>query len=133
MRVVIDTNVYVSAFVFGKLPRAVLEHAETGDFELFVSAAIRAEIERTLRNKFGWSGNRIVEAVGPLWEIAQVISSVETVEASRDQADNRVLEIAVAAKADVVVTGDLDLLVLNPFRSIQILTPRQFLERITTY
>ncbi len=132
MRAVIDTNVYISAFVFGRLPRTILELAEEGRFELFASAAIRTEIERTLRDKFEWSENRIAEAVDPLWEVAQIIGSVKTVEASRDQTDNRILECAIAAKAGIIVTGDMDLLVLNPFRSIQILTPRQFLERLTT-
>ena len=53
-----------------------------------------------------------------------------TIEACRDPDDNRILECAVAGQADTIVTGDKDLIVLHPFRGIQILTVRQFLDTL---
>lgn len=63
MRVVADTNVIVSAFVFGGLPRRVLELAAMGHFELCLSEAIQAEVERVLENKFGWDRSTIQSSV----------------------------------------------------------------------
>jgi predicted nucleic acid-binding protein len=55
------------------------------------------------------------------------VEITETITDCRDAKDNKFLELAVSGKADCVVSGDSDLLVLNPFRGISILTPREFL------
>ena len=66
------------------------------------------------------------DALAPLVEIVEVVQQVR---ASRDPKDDRFLEVAVNGRADVVVTGDRDLLELNPFRGIAILTPAAFIAR----
>lgn len=130
MKAVVDTNVYISAFVFGKLPRAILEHAEAGSFELIASNHIREEIERTLRDKFQWPEGRIIQAIDPLWEIAHVGNPSKMMSLSRDKADDQILACAMEASADVVVTGDNDLLDIVAFEGIPILSPRQFFVRL---
>ena len=60
---------------------------------------------------------------------AEMVEITETITDCRDAKDNKFLELAVSGKADCIVSGDADLLVLNPFREIPILTPREFLTR----
>jgi uncharacterized protein len=67
--------------------------------------------------------------LAPLIEMVEVIQEFR---ASRDQGDDRFLDVAVNGRADVIVTGDRDLLVLNPFRGIVILTPAEYVVRGTT-
>jgi putative PIN family toxin of toxin-antitoxin system len=69
----------------------------------------------------------LVVRLAPLVEMIEV---VETVRASRDPTDDKFLEVAVNGRADVVVTGDGDLLVLNPYRGIAILTPTEYISRL---
>jgi hypothetical protein len=127
MRAVLDTNEYISAFVFGGPPRELLERAERGEYELVVSGHIRQEIERVLTSKFGWSLEQIAWAVDPLWEIAHFVTPQATIAASRDETDNRILECAVESAATAIITNDNDLLVLNPFQDIYILRAHEFL------
>jgi putative PIN family toxin of toxin-antitoxin system len=127
MRAVLDTNEYISAFMFGGAPREILQRAERGEYELVVSAHIRAEIERVLAGKFGWSVEQIAWAVDPLWEISHFVTPQAVIMASRDETDNRILECAVESGAEVIVTNDKDLLVLNPFQDIYILRAHEFL------
>ncbi len=127
--VVLDTNVFISAFVFGGIPRQVVRLAETGAFTLAVSEAIRAETEQVLALKFRWPQKRVAQACGPTWAIADVIVTKTMIEAADDPDDNRILECAWDARSAVIVTGDRDLLRLNPYRSIAIATPAEFLRR----
>jgi predicted nucleic acid-binding protein len=68
--VVLDTNIYVSALLFGGNPRAVIECAEEGLFHLAVSAPITMEVERILAEKFLWPQERLREAATYLWSLA---------------------------------------------------------------
>jgi len=61
-----------------------------------------------------------------------MIEIVQTVQASRDPKDDKFLEVAVNGRADVIVTGDKDLLALNPYREIAILTPADYISRQTS-
>lgn len=61
-------------------------------------------------------------------EFAAIIEPVESISICRDPKDDMLLELAVGAMADYLVTGDNDLLVLDPFRGTRIVTPRQFLD-----
>src|SRR5205823_4513569 len=127
-RTVLDSNEYISAVVFGGIPRDLLERAERGEFDLVMSAHIRQEVERVLSDKFEWSLERIAQALDPLWEIAHFVTPQEIVSASRDETDNRILECAVEAGAEVIVTYDNDLLCLTPFQGIRIMKARAFIE-----
>jgi putative PIN family toxin of toxin-antitoxin system len=129
IRVVVDTNVIVSALVFGGVPRGVLELAEAGQCQLFYSAAIQTEVCRVLAEKFDWPQAMIDEVLQVVWGIGKVVAPRITLNAvPADPDDNRILECAVAARAQVVVSGDRHLLDLRDYRSIPIVTPRQFLE-----
>ena len=128
MRVVADTNVIVSAFVFGGLPRRVLELAAMGHFELCLSEAIQAEVERVLENKFGWDRSTIQSSVLRLQGWSLLFAPQTPLDLVKDDPDdNRILECALAAEAQAIVSGDRHLLKLGAFRSILIQNPRQFL------
>jgi hypothetical protein len=129
IRVVLDTNVYVSALVFGGKPAAVLQLAEAGAFQLVASRTIKAELKETLTAKFGWSASAAERICRELWDEAWWVEPPEDVEGSRDPADNHILSCALEAQAHAIVTGDQDLLTLHPFRGVDILTPAEFLIR----
>ncbi len=61
-------------------------------------------------------------------KVAEMIETGETIAVCRDPKDDKLLELAVSGNADFLVTSDKDLLVLNPFRGVEIITPREFLD-----
>lgn len=126
--VVLDSNIYVSALLFGGNPAAVIECAEHGLFEVSISEPIKTEVDRVLAEKFSWPKDRIHEATSYLWRQAHSINPQQTVTDCVDPDDNRILECALEAHAHVIVTGDGHLLKLHPYRGISILTAKQFLE-----
>ena len=124
--VVADPSVYVSALVFGGVPQAALIRALTAPFRVAVSHELKAELVETLERKFIWPSSRVEQACEYLWAEAIWCDPV-AVQASRDPDDDHVLGCAIAASANVLVTGDKDLLSLHPFRGIAIVTPATFL------
>ena len=129
MRIVVDTNVIVSALVFGGLPRRIFELVEGGYCELFYAADIQEETRRVLRDKFGWDEDRLDRYLRTLWSLGKRVVLRHRVNAVReDPDDNRILECALAADADVIVSGDRHLLKIGAYEGITILTPRDFLK-----
>ena len=129
IRIVLDTNVIVSALVFGGLPRAVLELAEAEQCEFFYSEPIQTEVRRVLTEKFDWPPAMLHQVLPVLWSTGKLVFPRIKVHAVRvDPDDDRILECAVAAKADFLVSGDRHLLALHTYKSISIVSPRQFLE-----
>jgi len=129
MRIVADTNVIVSALVFGGVPRQVLELADTGRCELFFSEAIQTEVRRVLAEKFGWERAMLQKVLPVLWSTGEMVVPRVAVRAvSDDPDDDRILECALEADADFLVSGDRHLLRLQIYKSIAIVSPRQFIE-----
>ena len=131
-RVTLDSNVYLSGFVFGGKPKRVLEMAIDGEIEVAVSDPIIQEVRRHLLGKFGWSGPRAAEAVESIAEFAQLVTPTETIDTvATDPDDNRVLECAVTAGSQTIVTGDDDLLRLVGFRGIEIVRVANLVTRFS--
>jgi len=131
-RIVIDTNVYVSRFLrpssFPGL--AVVKALREG--KTLVSTATWMELREVLqRPKFArYVKPGLLEPyLTDVWRTAEQVTISTPIRACRDPKDDKFLEVAVHGRADAVVTGDQDLLVLNPFRGIAILTPREYVER----
>ena len=128
-RIVVDTNVVVSGLLFpGSILNQALHKAQT--WEMLASEATKLEIVEVLsRPKF----DRYVEVHLRQQLAAEYIHACQTVEvhsiirACRHPKDDKFLELAVDARADLILTGDQDLLVLTPFRGIPIITPLEFL------
>ena len=129
MRIVVDTNVIISALVFGGLPRQVLDLVAAGMCSLYFSPSIQAEVERILEEKFGWSAEEIQTGTRTLWSFGtRVDPQVSLAVITDDPDDDRILECAMAADADAIVSGDRHLLHLGSFQSIPVRTSRQFLD-----
>jgi putative PIN family toxin of toxin-antitoxin system len=128
-RVVLDTNVYISAFMFDGLPGALLDLAFLRAFTLIISPALLDELDEKLRAKFGMSPEDADFLRARLRNVAQVVEPRETLSViAEDPDDNRVLECAVKGEAGVIVSGDRHLLKLATYQGIAIVTVRQFLE-----
>jgi putative PIN family toxin of toxin-antitoxin system len=133
VRVVLDTNILISAFVFpGGPPEDVLRAALEGRIELVTSPPLLAEFGRVLSSKFGWEPAFAEEAVVQVARIGVVVRPKERVnEIADDPDDDRVLEAASSARADVIVSGDRHLLSLRTWRGIEVEKATQFLRRLT--
>lgn len=130
MRVVADTNIYISALNFGGTAEDVFTLARARTITLVVSPAILAEMEGVLVRKFDWSHQRARQAVRAVQEFAELVRPETAVHVvTDDEPDNRILECALEAHADAIITGDRHLRRLGTFHAIPIHTPGEFLER----
>lgn len=127
MRVVLDTNVFISGLLFGGNPARVLQLAEARLFELLTSPPIRREVERVLEEKFKWPASMIALACNPLWQIGRDIHPSVQVTDCPDPDDNRILECALEGRAQFIVSGDHHLLDMKRFAGIPIVRIDQFL------
>ena len=132
MRVVLDTNVIVSGLNFPGNERLVLELALRGRFEFYLSLFILEEVAGVLRRKFGWNEEGTAQAVRVIESGATVIDPPRLPEVIEGgHADNRVLECAVAASADYLVTGDRrHLLPIGEHRGTRIVNAPRFLSAV---
>jgi hypothetical protein len=132
-RYVFDTNTVVSAFLFGpSTPGRALEAARQRG-RLLLSDDTARELNEVLdREKFDEYVRRETrrEFVVALVDEATFVEPTEQIERCRDPDDDKFLELAVAGNATAIVSGDDDLLVLETFRDIPILTAKEFLRRI---
>lgn len=129
-RVTADSNILVSALQFGGKPLTLLNLAQDGQIELAVSDDILTETLRVLRDKFNWSKEGLAEAEEHLRAITRRVLPTERIDVVvADPDDNRILECAVAVEAEVIVSGDADLLELDTFRGIPVMTVAEFLTR----
>lgn len=107
IRVVADTNVYVSAIVFGGTCETVLAMARAGIVELFISPAIQKELKSVLSETFDWSELQVREALSEVNAVALLVRPSERLSGILTyDPDHRILECAVADRADFLVTGD---------------------------
>jgi putative PIN family toxin of toxin-antitoxin system len=131
LRVIADRNVYVSALHVGGVADEVLAGARAGQFQLFISLPILQELERVLVGKLTWAPGRAKEAISAIRKLAPLVIPTEPVAAiPNDDPDNRILECALRAEAQVIVTGDRLLQALGSFRGITVVSPRQFLDAL---
>ena len=124
IKVVPDSNVWISAFNFGGVPRRIVEMGSNGEIELCISDDILAEIQRVQTEKFKWSPERLQEWQNDILTFTRRVQPTQQVDViSTDPTDNRILECALAAEADYVVTGDKHLLRLLAFTKTSIIKP----------
>lgn len=127
-RVTADSNIWVSALIWGGKPLLLLELALQGEVQLVISPDILNESLRVLRDKIGLDVDDLQKAQDYIRRCTRLVEPTEKLDVVQsDPDDNRVLECAVAADADTVVSGDLDLLRMGSFREIRILRVSEFL------
>ena len=128
LRVVADTNVYVSIFQFGRRMSEILDLAVAGSVELCISEPILEELRGVLTRKFQWSTERAQVAADTLRRLCRFITPRHSLRVAADPDDDRILKCAIEASADVIISGDRDLLAPNAFRTISIMSPGRFLD-----
>ena len=136
MRLVVDTNVLVSAFLWQGTPGRLIELAAEREIELFTSRALLDELAATLGKKklakpVLATGLTIEQMLRNYRRLATRVTARQLAQqVSRDADDDTVLACALAASADLIVSGDDDLLALNHYHDIPIVTPAQAIQRI---
>lgn len=136
MRVVLDTNVVVSALLWGGTPFQLLHAATEGQIVLATSPALLDELRSVLNRSHltarllskRSSVAQAIELYSQLTLLVSPLSTPRVVPADPD--DDQVIACAIAAHASIIVSGDTDLLSLNPYQRIQILSPAHAIQYI---
>ena len=128
MIVVFDTNVLIATIITEGICSKLLHRAAAGEFSLISCPFIMKELRRTLSKKFRLSHDETASAMEPIGEAIErcLEHDIKVTDICRDADDDNIIACAVAAKADYLVTGDSDLLVIRSYQGIKIVTPRDF-------
>lgn len=135
MRLVLDTNVVISGLLWNGPPRSLLDAAIGGTVEIYTSTALAAELREALgyakfARRLAKNGATIDLAVERFMAIANLVASVTIQRVLTDPDDDQMLACALAASADLIVSGDTAPLNLKSFHRIPIVTPAEALARI---
>ena len=126
MRILLDTNILISALLFGGKPRRILQSIINKQYVAVTSPILLSELADVLRKKFDYS-KQAVEAVDmQIRKQFDLVVPRKTINILADIPDNRVLEAAVEGECEVIITGDAELLALKSYRTIHIITPDTF-------
>jgi len=133
VRAVLDTNVLLSGLLWHGTPHALIEMVRAGTLSLVISEHLIAELARTvtrtkLQTVLARSGTEPQQMLAEVRRLAEIFDPTPLpAPVSRDPDDDNVLAVAVAAHVDCIVSGDGDLLVLESYAGIPIVTPAQAL------
>jgi putative PIN family toxin of toxin-antitoxin system len=126
--VTLDTNIYVSALEFGGVGARLLGMARAGMFRIDVSDAILDELLTVLRDDFRWDGYRLHFGREQIANVANRVVPRQRLDIIKeDPDDNRILECAVEAKSDFIVSSDKDLLRLGNYGDVRMVTAKEFM------
>ena len=133
VKVVIDTNVLVSAILFGGNPEQVLDSVEEGKIKILISEEILEEFKEVLQRKFGFSLDIVEVTVSAIKGISTLVTPTQRLNViKKKENDNRILECAVEGKVQYIVSGDKrHLLPLKEYQGMKILSPAKFLKVIS--
>jgi putative PIN family toxin of toxin-antitoxin system len=128
VRVVFDSNIYISAFVTpsGQAGQALLKILDGTDI-LLISKPILDEVLATLAGKFSRDAEALSRTAFLLDELADIVKPDHRLDVLDDEPDNRVLECAEAGQADCIVTGDKAMLRLKQYEGIRLISLREYL------
>jgi putative PIN family toxin of toxin-antitoxin system len=123
MRVVFDTNIFISALILpGSRADDAMMRIIDGEDTLVISCEIIDEVLTVLARKFSKDAEALSRVAVNLAGMGELVSPSEKLTVLDDEADNRILECAVAGKAEAIVTGDKAMLMLKRYRNIRIIT-----------
>ena len=134
MKIVLDANVFISAFFWGGNPRTIVERVISGIDELFITKEILDEIENVIkRPKFHADTDRINYFINSIEEIGTKIAPQKLLRnGSKDISDNKYLECGMSANADYIITGDIHLLEIKKYEKITIVNAKYYLDIVNT-
>ncbi len=127
MKVVLDTNILISAFIFGGKPSQILSLVLTDKIQAFTSPVLIAEFFDVVNKKLNLSAGELALTKNQIENKFLIVQPKNEIKISRDEDDNRVLEAAVEGGCNYIITGDKDLLDLKNFKNIKIVTSDTFL------
>ena len=132
MKIVLDSNIFVSSFYWAGNPRKVFDRVTNGLDELYITDDILREIISVMsEKKFDTCFDEIREYVRIIESYSIKLSSNDIPEKiSRDKDDNKILQCGFDGNVDFIITGDNDLLVLKEYKKIKIVKPKEFLESL---
>jgi putative PIN family toxin of toxin-antitoxin system len=132
VNIVCDTNVLISGVLFGGHAREILQLASRGVLINFISPDILRKAERVLgRSKFGLRPEHVIEITALFKDTFEiVIPSLEVQAIQSNPEDNHVIEAALAARAEFIISGDKHLLNLAEWEGIHVVSPAQFIRSI---
>ena len=132
LRAVVDTNVYISAFLHPERPIFQIgQQAAEHRYRLLISPAIVNEVGRVLRETFGFEERASLHRLKARVKAAEIVNPETTLEVIReDPPDNRILECAVEGRATLIVSGDRHLRRLKIYQGIPIVRPIDFLRTL---
>jgi putative PIN family toxin of toxin-antitoxin system len=134
MRVVVDTNVLVSAALKEKSLPGMTAHIVAQSGVLLKSTTEREPFTTLARPRLApLIPPRFRDWLSEVLAAAELVTITDRITACRDPKDDKFLELAVNGRADLIISGDADLLVLNPFREIPIVTPAAFVQGVVPY
>ena len=130
IKAVIDTNVFLSAIFWGGKPKEVLRLIFSKRIIGVTSPAILEEIENKLIQKFNYPKEQAEEYLKLIIENFHVVNPELKVDIVEDPKDNKIIEAAIEAGADFIITGDRHLLKIKGYEGIEIIAPNEFLSRV---
>ncbi len=129
LRVVVDTNVYISAIFWGGKPRHVIDLSRDGKIQIFISEDIEQEILDKLMTKFGLNSDdtgRVMADFSTFTKLVKVSRPVHVVKDDPD--DDKFIECAVECGAEFIISGDKHLLEMKKYKGIDIMNAATFLK-----
>jgi putative PIN family toxin of toxin-antitoxin system len=133
-RLVVDTNVFASAIILPRsVPRQVVDHALDHGVVIFSEATMSELAEVLSRSKFDSFVSRAERELflAQIESAAEFVPIIQLVRACRDPKDDKFLEVALNGRADVIITGDADLLGMHPWRGTAIKSSSDYLRSHT--
>ena len=128
MRVVFDTNIFISALAIpGSLAEKAIHKIIEGEDILVISRDIVHEVLSVLSSKFSRDKEGLSHVAVILSELGELVKPSQKVSILKDEPDNRVLECAIHGKADVLVTGDKKILQLREYKGIKIISLKEYI------
>ena len=129
IKVVLDTNIYISGILFAGKPREVLDLAIKGKIHVFISPDILSELRDVLsRKKFGFSPEHVDIIIREIESITTMVNPAKKYSIVSHDSDNIIIDCAMESRVEYIITGDNDLLCLNKYKSITIINPALFIE-----
>jgi putative PIN family toxin of toxin-antitoxin system len=129
--ITLDSNIFVSALKFGGKPMTLLEKGMSGEVDIAVSEEIIEETLGVLRDKFGWAPSQLAEAEETIRSATHVVKPTITLAVVKaDADDDRILECAVEAGSEYIISHDKHLLNLKSYEDIEIIKAGAFLHRL---
>lgn len=129
-KVVVDTNVFISGILFGGNPQAIIEAWFNNKYIFCLSPALKAEIITKLQNKFALTTSAIQIIENALDVKTEKYIPKKRLFICKDAADNFLLELALEAQADYLISGDKLVLQIKQYGKTKILSPKDFLKQL---